>query len=117
MVELPENNRSMWLFPDSIAKNNTYKFLGFNLTYESRKGNKIPVMVLHGALKTINQETKEESEVVPDEIILAIWNIKNYKELKKEFGKDTDEWNNKNIEFTAIADGNHVTLTPVETIS
>jgi len=116
MPELPENLRTLWLFPDNLVENSDYKFLDFIPEYITRNNNKIPVFLFWGKLK--EQAAEEGQPARPafeGELLTTIWNIYNYKELKAQLGSNTDKWD-KNLFFKLRKERDKIVMLPVEAV-
>ena len=109
MPELPENIRTMWLFPDNLIENNDYKFLDFIPEFTTTNNKKIPVFLFWGKIQA------ENKDVFEGELLTTIWNIYNYKELKKNLGSNTDKWD-KNLFFKLRKEHDKIVMLPVETV-
>lgn len=116
MPELPENLRTLWLFPDNLVENSDYKFLEFIPEYVTTNNKKIPVFLLWGKLK--EQEATGATVARPEfegELLTTIWNIYNYKELKQQLGSNTDKWD-KNLFFKLKKEHDKIVMLPVEPV-
>lgn len=116
MPELPENLRTLWLFPDNLVENSDYKFLNFIPEFTTTNNKKIPVFLLWGKLKVqVAEQGQPERPEFEGELLTTIWNIYNYKELIKQLGKNTDNWD-KNLFFKLKKEHDKIVMLPVETI-
>ena len=113
MPELPENIRTMWLFPDNLIPDYEYKFLDFIPEFVTRNNNKIPVFLLYGKTKTVDNENKVNE--FEGELTTTIWNIYNYKELKSQLGSNTDKWD-KNLFFNLKKENDKIVMLVVEKV-
>ncbi|GAI15419.1 unnamed protein product, partial [marine sediment metagenome] len=76
MPELPENLRTLWLFPDNLVENYDYKFLDFIPEYPTINNKKIPVFLLWGKLKAQEAEENQPARAeFEGELLTTIWNI------------------------------------------
>lgn len=115
MPELPENKRTMWLFPDNLVENSDYKFLEFIPKYNTTTSKKIPVFLFWGKLKP--REGTKDTKATPayeGEVITSIWNIYNYDELKKDLPSNTDLWDQ--MFFKLRKEHDKIVMLPVETV-
>ena len=116
MPELPENKRCMWMFPDNVDTTKEFKFLDFNPEYKTSTGKKVPCFILWGTLKArAGTESTKEFPAFEGELVTTIWNIYNFDDLKKQLGKNTDDWNT-DLFFKITIEHDKFVLIPVEAI-
>ena len=92
-MELPDIENTLWLFADKISAEDRVTIKDFDLAYKSPKGKVIPVVKLQGKIKEMDYE---------GDLLMALWNIANYKNLKLTYGKDTSEWVGKNFSLEKV---------------
>jgi len=109
MPELPDNTRTLWLFPDNLIENYDYKFLDFIPEYKTLTNKKLPVFLFWGKIQAVDKAEYE------GELLTSIWNVYNYKELKSSLGSNTDNWD-KNLFFKLRKEHDKIVMLPVETI-
>lgn len=102
MAELPDYvEPSRWLFSDDISEEDRITCTGFTPDFKTAKGKQIPVMSFWGKITKLNFD---------GEIQIAIFNIANYKDLLKAYGKDTTQWLEKT--FQPVAKDKKIELVP-----
>lgn len=111
-MEIPNFKVSRWLFADTVEESEEYVFLGWDFEHKSKAGKLFQVMEIWG-----KQKADKDGKVFVGENLIAIWNISNLEQLKKEYGKDTSEWDNKKISFKiSVNAAKQFVLTPVENV-
>lgn len=112
MGKIPDVEFSRWIFSDTVNPDCLYRFAGFKLNYETKNKKTLPIMMFIGT----SLPDKETGKAFSGEHRLALFNVSNMKELKKHYGEDTDDWNNKDIDFKIVLEGEKFRLIPVESV-
>jgi hypothetical protein len=95
MAILPEVVNSRWLFADDVNENDLVTCTGCDLEFRSKNDKLVPIFIFWG------KTTKNPYE---GELQVALWNIANYRDLKKKY-PDTDAWIHKQFKLKPVAKG------------
>lgn len=99
MAQLPEVKQfSPWLFAKDLKNDgDIFECAGFDLEHKTKNDKECPILILLG-----------ETEKDVGEFQLAIWNIKNFNQLRKDIGTDTDAWKGKKLKLWKKGERFHV---------